>query len=312
MSERGKIVVLIPLLFLWGISAEAEDKPLFILEITVSGTKAEVFVNGFPYLTAPGRVSHSSSGIANVLFREGENKLRIILSPASPGAYPADTAPDGVRQPSSSRGSLSIRLNKSQVESSTRRIVPGNSVVALNYRDRAGDASIGGIAKSPVPGGGPAQTSQADHIELNLSFIVDAFPVKELLWEGTPPPLSDAEKNAISTIVSMLERALSDRNIETLKKIMRIKNLHYAKAMCTDLNTVESEQEKFFRRLWSDPGFSIRPVDKSEMHFETIGGLNLVKVTKDSGPPVSVQLRDSKFKMETYFSHIDGKWEIVH
>ncbi len=270
----------------------------FMLKIEKSTALLELTINGAP-LVLPSRQGNLDTGESlNIWIKPGDNLLNVYL-----------TWPDGLPyQPG-------LALCKLHLE-------------ALEQGQRMGDASPLADFVWPIPpptapslpavGGVPAEPPAPTEYypyEARIHFQIDPAdaPPSRLWQEALPIPWNDSQKQAIIQRVSLLHKALDQKDMKALLKFLDFKAVDAGGTHYMAADAARQSQQEFFDYLFSIKEWGMEPLEPENLDFHLLADDHVLLV---SGSGMTPALRSSnpsgpKFSLPIYFALIHDVWLIV-
>ena len=125
-------------------------------------------------------------------------------------------------------------------------------------------------------------------------------------------PYSEAEHQAVMSLLNQIHSALSNKNSKKLRSILDLKNKEMSRSMGVDSAMMLSGQDSFFTSYFNNPDWKIEPLDPSKLRFIPEASGRLIKVTDLNGnPPLRGAAGERPFLMEIIVSNINGTWHII-
>lgn len=274
----------------------------FMLKIEKSTVLLELTINGVPLVLPSRQGNIDTAEMLNVWIKPGDNLLNIYL-----------TWPDGMPyQPDLAR----CKLRLEALEEGQRL---GDAAPLIDFiwpipAEPAPVAVGGALAKPAEPAEPPTPTEYYPY-EARLDFQVapaDAPPSR--LWqEAMPIPWRDSQKQAIIQRLTLLHKAIDQKDLKAVMKFLDFKAVDAGGAHYMPPDKARKSQQEFFEYLFSMDDWGMEPIDPENMDFHLLADDRILLV---SGNGMAPALRSSnsagpKFLLPVYFALIQDVWLVV-
>lgn len=270
----------------------------FMLKIEKSTALLELTINGAP-LVLPSQQGNLDTGESlNIWIKPGDNLLNVYL-----------TWPDGTPyQPNLAICKLHLEaLEKGQRMGDAPPLVdfvwpiPASTAPSL--------AAVGGVPAEPS-----APTEYYPYeVAIHFDVVPTDAPPSRLWQEAMPISWNDLQKQIIIQRVSLLHKALDQKDIKALMKFLDFKAVDVGGAHYMAADAARQAQQEFFEYLFSLNEWGMEPLEPGNLDFHLLADDHILLVS-DSG--MAPALRSSnpsgpKFLLPVYFALIQDVWLIV-
>lgn len=148
-------------------------------------------------------------------------------------------------------------------------------------------------------------------VQLKDSFTVEAdFPF--WTWrEGEKISEDFLDKSSLNLYIATLHKIMADKDYLKLAPLLKIKTNELGAALYVPESERFQDEDEFFKDIFSDPLFAMRPVDWDGLVIRYHAENRLIEVVDRKGnPPIfTTPFRDdSAFGIELYLARKNGEW----
>lgn len=308
------------------VGSPAHGQALHEYGITIAGQdqEAEVFINGFPYLTLGLDIGSTHTEIVTRFLLEGTNEIIIHCTDQSdPGGEKLS-------------GLCSIRLEERVGESGgvttvfnldrqcdpdeldpSKRDETHTLTTGSAYNLEARSELGGAVSDLQVDLAAEASTYGYDrsgrgYNRARILVSLPDAPVDSLPWQGQPVDLDPAGQQQVRELVGDVHDAFLDRDSTTIVSLLSQKVGRSAVAMGKTEEEMTSILRDFYdQQVFTIPNLTFDAFEASTLDFIVFPDINLVEAVVDGGAPITASGDDILFSLRVYLSFVDGQWQIV-